>query len=89
MHSARFCMSWFMNFLLSYILKTIQIVLSTQKAYKRTMCTAETRLFVIRQSTNERWTRRTLIGRSSAVSNTWFKLAIIAVSEHLAPADVC
>ena len=53
------------------------------------MWTAETRLFVIRQSTNERWARRALIGRGSAVINTLFTLAMIAVGEHFASADVC
>ena len=53
------------------------------------MCTAETRIFVIGQSTNERWARGTLIGRNSAVSNALFTLAILAVIEHLAHADAC
>ena len=49
----------------------------------------ETRLFVIRQSTNERLARRALSGRNSVVVNTLFTLAIIAVGEHFASADVC
>ena len=53
------------------------------------MFMAETRFFVIGQSTNGRWARRTLIGLNSAINNILFTLAITVVSEHFALADVC
>ena len=62
---------------LNFFLKTRKNVpLPIQKACMRTMCTVEARLRVIRQPTNERWARRTLIGWNSAVTNTLFTLAI-------------